>query len=428
MLRSWLSLLIVLFFTNTGQAQKSEGPNRLLQVPIYFSGINPDHAIGNFSLDLPFYFPANDSITDHFSVSYDMANTWHPQAWFYYPQNLTQEQQQLNSELYMTWRPTYFKASGAEAKVKTYQSDGVLQHFRLAWIRKWKEKNSLILNMNAHLLSGGASPLHYFVSDHFIEAFHSKFAVDNNYGRKEYPYNRASIQFVDEDGNKYRKEKGDWFTSVLDAHYYRQFLNINTDYSHIQLNGGVHLSVPFNSLHPYVIPGISAGFRLDRLTSPKTSVTLAIDAGVTNQTFLKVGEGVKAIDKPFRETFKFYFGGNIAITDQSIFQFGLLNNIQGALMKGSNNDWGQVDYDEIGIRFLQEGDTWEGEMISQEFWLAKITPASVYYFSYKAYFVLGWLRNSRQFNFYMGEDFFFINNAPDFQMGFEYIFPLSRKK
>ncbi|WP_163714320.1 hypothetical protein [Mangrovibacterium lignilyticum] len=426
--RSCFLLLLLLHISWRLAAQDVEKQNRMLQLPIYFSAINPEHAVGIFALDLPFYFPADDGVRDQFAVSYSMGNTWHPQAWMYYPQNLTKAQQRVNRELYMTWRPTYFESVGVQSKVKTYQSDGVLQHFRFAWIRKWKERNSFILNMNVHLLSGGSSPLHYFVSDRFIETFHTRFAIDDNYGRKLYPFNRASIQFIDEDGNKYRKEQGEWFTSVLDAHYYRQVINRNTEYAHFQLNIGGHLSVPFNSLHRYLIPGMSAGFRLDKLSSPQTSVTLAFDAGLTMPTFLKTGEGVKAIDQSFRETIKMYFGGNIKVSKESILQFGLMNNFQGALMKGSNNDRGQVDYDEIGIRFLHEGDTWEGEDISQEFWLAKITPASLYYFSYKAFLVLGWQRKSRQFNFYIGEDFFFINNAPDFQIGFEYVLPLSRKK
>jgi len=420
-----LSFLVLSVVT---RAQVDEMQSRLLQVPVYFSCINPDNAIGIFALDLPFYFPAGDKPDNQLSLSYTMANTWHPQAWFYYPQNLTSEQSQVNRELYMTWRPTYFQTIKAETKVKTFQSDGVLQHFRFAWLKKWNDRNSFILNVNAHLLSGGASPLHYLVSDHFIEAFHSNFAVDDNYGRKLYPFNRANIQFIDEDGKKYRKDKGDWFASIVDMHYYRQLLDRANGFTHFQLHAGLHLSIPLNRLHEYLIPGVSTGIRLDKLTNHKTSVTLAVDMGVTAPTFLKTGSTMKAIDKAFRHTFKLYVGGNVVLSDKSILQFGLLNNVQGALLKGAHNGWGQDNYDEVGVRFLEEGDVWEGEDISQEFWLAKITPASLYFFSYKAYLVIGWQRKLKQFNIYFGEDFFYINNAPDFQLGVEYVFPLSWKK
>lgn len=427
-LRNLTITFFLMLASSLVQAQNADDTNRLLQVPVSFLAANPEHPIGIFSLDLPFYFPSNQTPNSQFVVSYTMSNVWHPQAWFYYPQNLTAEQKSLNEEIYMTWRPTYFQAIGVETQVKTFQSDGVLQHFRFAWLHKWKKKNSLILNMNAHLLSGGSSPVHYLVSDHFIEAFHSTFAIDDNYGRKLYPFNRASILFRDEDGNSYRKEKGDWFTSVIDAHYYREVLVHSSKNAYGQLMTGGHLSVPLNSLHRYVIPGISVGYRYDHLLSAKTSMTAALDGGITNPTFLKIGSSVKAIDNSCRGAFKFYVGANWAVNNQSILQFGLLSNIQGALLDGANNKWGQLGYDEIGVEYLSEGDMWEGEEISQEFWLAKITPAATYYFSYQTFFVVGWTHKSHQFNFYVGEDFFYINNAPDFQLGFEYCIPLARKK
>jgi hypothetical protein len=426
----WRNLTFILLFVVHSffcKAQLSGNSNRLLEAPVSFLAANPEHPIGIFALDLPFYFPGGQTTGSQLAFSYTMANVWHPKAWFYYPQNLTAEQKRLNSELYMTWRPAYFETIGVETKVKSFQSDGVLQHFRFSWLRKWKDKNSIILNMNAHLLSGGSSPLHYFVSDHFIEAFHSDFAIDDNYGRKLYPFNKASILFEDENGKTYRKDKGEWFTSVIDAHYYRQLYTHTSGYSRKQLMGGVHLSVPLNSLHRYVIPGLSLGYRYDRLMTAKTSVTLAVDGGFTNPVFLKTGSSVNAIDNPWRGVLKFYLGENWAVTEKSILQFGLLSNIQGALLNGANNKRGQYGYDEIGIQYLGEGDVWEGEEISQEFWLARITPAALYYFSYKAYLVIGWQRKSGQFNFYLGEDLIYINNAPDFQLGFEYIIPLGRK-
>ncbi|MFV0376483.1 MAG: hypothetical protein ACK5JD_04185 [Mangrovibacterium sp.] len=425
-LLKWAFLLVLLAATTALRAQPDNSLANMLRVPLYFSGINPEHPAGIFSLDFPFYFPVDENRRDRLSVSYNMANNWHPQAWFYYPQNLTPEQQQLNEVLYMTWRPTYFKAIGVESKIKSFQSDGVLQHFRISWIRQWNPKNSFIINMNAHLLSGGSSPLHYPVSDRFIEWFHSNFAVDDNYGRRLFPFNRAFIQFIDEDGRTFRRDKGDVFTTVVDLHYYRRLLNHTTSYSNVYLQAGGHLSVPLNTFHPYLIPALSAGLRVDRLVSNRSSLTLAADAALSRQRFLKLGSGVNAIDKDWRSSIKLYFGANVNLGNNRVLQLGLLNNWQGALMQGSNNGWGQAGYPKIGMAFLQEGDTWEGEPVSQEFWLARITPAALYYFSYKAYFVVGLHRNNHHFNFTIGEDFFFINNAPDLQIGFEYIVPLSK--
>ncbi|WP_320167948.1 hypothetical protein [Mangrovibacterium marinum] len=419
---------LFIFLCLFARAQQEKGQNELLQLPLSLLAANPEHPIGIFALDLPFYFPGTSTNGSQLAVSYTLANIWHPQAWFYYPQNLTAAQKSLNKDLYMTWRPTYFQTIGAQTQVKTFQSDGVLQHFRFSWIRNWKQTSSLILTMNAHLLSGGSSPLHYPVSDSFIEDFHSTFAIDDNYGRRQYPFNRASILFADENGNQYRKDKGDWFTSVFDAHYYRELFRQSSALWSAQLTAGVHLSVPFNSLHRYLIPGVSLGLRYDRLMTARSSATFAMDGALTNPTFLKTGKSVEAIDNSFRSALKFYLGLNRTVGKQSLLQLGLLSNIQGALLKGGTNKWGQLGYDEIGVEYLQKGDQWEGEEVNQEFWLARITPAALYYFSYKAFFVVGWKHRARQFNFYLGEDFFYINNAPDFQLGFEYLIPLSHKK
>jgi len=426
--RFFILVLFVWASAATCLAQEADADHPLIEIPLYYAGINPEHAIGIFSLDMPMFFPGSKASSSEISISVTMGNTWHPKAWFYYPQLLTAEQAQVNRELYMTWRPIYFETIGAETKVKSFQSDGVLQHFRMAWLKSWKEKNSLVVNMNLHLLTGGSSPLNYLVSDNFIEDFHTRFAVDDNYGRRLFPFNKASLQFDDENGKSYRRDKGDLFTSVVDLHYYRQLINYKTRYSQSQLAAGLHLSVPLNKLHRYTIPGISAGARLNKLTGAKTSVTLAADAGLAFQTALKSGTTVKAIDHPLRQLYKLYVGGNIVLTPKDIFQFGLLQNYQSALMKGSKNDWGQVDYKEIGVSFLEEGDIWEGEEITQEFFLARTTPAALYFFSYKAFFVFGWLHKNHRFNMYIGEDFFYINNAPDFQLGFEYSFPLQLGK
>lgn len=426
--RFWLFLFCCICLATEVRSQEVSEESPMLDLPIYFSGVNPEHPIGIFSLDFPFYFSSEHSAANQFTFAYNMANTWHPKAWFVYPQNLTAQQQQLNRELYMTWRPTYFESVDAETKVKSFASDGVLQRFRMGWITRWKEKNSLIVNLNVHWLSGGSSPVHYFVSDRFIEWFHSSLAIDDNYGRRLYPFNKAVLEFEDEDSRVYRKEKGDVFTSLIDLHYYRELYRKRTPTLNYQFNMGGHLSLPLNDLHPYLIPGLSAGFRLDRLTTEKTSVTLAVDAAIAWQTFAKVKTPVKAIDKPFRESVKLYFGANVAVSDKSVLQLGILNNLQGELMRGGNTDFDRVDYPEIGIEYLYSGDSWEGEPISQEFWLAKNTPSALYYFSYKAFFVVGWQHRQHQFNFYVGEDFFFINNAPDFQLGFEYVIPLGGKK
>ncbi len=426
-------LFILLFLIGYGVApafsQAENDFDEVLQVPIYYPEINPESPIGIFALDLPFYFPSANPRKHELSVGYTMANVWHPQARFLYPQNLTNKQENELKDIYMSWRPEYFDAKAIETKDKLFQSDGVLHHLKFSYLNTWTSKHSLIVNFSVHQLSGGQSPLTFLVSDSFIEAFHSNFAIEDNYGRRLFPFNRASIQFDDETGKSFRKDKGDVFTSIIDAHYYRQLFNRKTEKWHFDTQVGAHLSVPLNELHPYVIPGVSLGIRNDFRLGPKSSLTYAFDGSITDQTSLKVGDGVRAMDWQYRKHGRSLLALNLMSQKKNTVVIGLLVNYQDPLMKGNSFSWDQTGYYEIGVEVLEEGDVWEGEPISQEFYLSKTTPASLYHFSLKTYFILGFHKNGNEFNIYCGEDLFLVNNAPDIQFSFQYRFaPFGKKR
>ena len=420
-------IFFLLFLFSPVFSQTDDHKVNILQVPLFFTESNPESPVGIFSLDFPFYFGTGNPSGHQLSFGYSMGNVWSPKAWFLYPQSMTEKQSQVVEELFMTIRPQYFASYRIPVETKTYQADGVLQHFRFTWLNHWKKKNSLIFTMNVHQLSTGKSPVHFFVSDYFIEEWHSAVAVEDNFGRRLYPFNRAAIEFEDEEGQVYRKDKGDVFLSVLDAHYYRELFSLMYPGWHLSMQAAVHLSVPLNDFHPYLIPGFSAGVRSDFRLGQQSSLTLAFDGGRIHQTAKKTGNGIHAIDREFRFQSGLYTGFNVQTKNRTV-TFGILNQYQGPLMKGGNHGRNQTGYDEIGIRFLQEGDTWEGEPVSQQFWLAKLGPASLYYHAWRTFFILGFYRKSRAFNVFIGEDMITINNAPDFQVGFQYRFRLTGKK
>lgn len=408
-------------------AQTDDNVIDILQVPLFFTETNAESPAGIFSLDFPFYFGAGNPSGHQLSFGYSMGNVWNPRAWFIYPQNMTEKQSDIVDNLFMTLRPKYFEDHDITTETKTYQADGVLQHFRFTWLNHWKGKNSLILNMNVHGLSSGKSPVNFLVSDKFIEEFHSAIAVEDNFGRKLYPFNRAAIEFEDEEGNKFRKDKGDFFLGVFDVHYYRQLCQIRKPNWHLSGQAAFHFSVPLNDFHPCLIPGLSAGIRTDFRLGQRSSLTVALDGGGTHQTLFETGEGIHAIDWKYRHQGSLYAGFNLKTKKRTAF-IGVLNQYQDPLMKGGHLDRDQTGYDKIGIQFLEEGDTWEGEPISQQFWLAKLTPAALYNYALRTYFILGFRRENRAFSIFVGEDMIAINNASDFQVGFQYSFKLTGKK
>ena len=398
--------------------------NEVMKLPLFFTEANPESPVGIFSLDFPFYFPAETN-GHKLSFGYSMGNVWHPKSWYYYPRNMTIGQSEIVNDLLFVDRPKYFENENIETDIKSYHADGVLQQFRITSANKWN-KHSLLVNMNLHLLSSGKSFINSLVSDKFIENFHSKFAVEDNFGRKLYPFNRASIEYNNETGKIFRVDNGGIFLGVLDAHYYYELYERAKPKSHFYSQVAFHLSVPLNNFHTYVIPGFSVGVRNDFKIKNRSAFSLAFDGGFTFQKFMKTGNGINAIDKEFRTQGALYAGFHFAGKKRT-FTIGILNQYQDPLLRGGHLDWEQYGYDKIGIRYLQEGDRWEGEYISQEFWLTKFASASMYSFSIKTYIITGFHRNQHSFNVYVGEDLIASNNSPDFQIGFQYSFSLFKK-
>lgn len=427
-LRFLLLSFSVVCFTVSALSQSADDFNEVLDIPLFYSEMNPESPVGIFSLDLPMYFPSKTTVKHQLSAAFTMANSWHPQARFMYPKNLTPRHQRDLEEIYMSQRPEYFELMGIETDDKLFQSDGVLNHLKLTYLTTWTSKHSLVVNFNIHQLTGGRSPINFFVSDGFIEDFHSNVAIEDNYGRRLYPFNRASIQFDDETGKSFRIDKGDVFASVVDAHYYRQLFSRANEHWRFDSQLGAHVSIPLNEFHPYLIPGLSAAVRMDLRLGLKSSLSYAVQGGLTDQTSFKLGEGVRAIDNQYRKHWHNYLALNLMSKKKNTLVIGLLVNYQDALMKGGSYSWDQTDYEEIGIDVLKEGDVWEGEPIEQEFYLSKTTPAALYYYSLKTYFMLGFHKNGNAFTVYCGEDLFSVNNAPDIQFSFQYRFSPFKKK
>ena len=416
--------IFYIFFPFTGNSQES---NKVLELPLFFTETNPESPVGIFSLDFPFYFPTNTQPGHKFSFGYSMGNVWHPKSWYYYPHNMTPEQSRITSRLFFVDRPTYFTHENIKTTVRSYQADGVLQHFRFTSANRWRNKHNLLINMNIHLLSSGKSFVNYLVSDEFIENFHSTFAVEDNFGRKLYPFNRALIEYKDDDGNNLRINNGNLFCGVLDAHYYYELYQKAKPKSHFYSQAAFHLSVPLNKFHQYVIPGFSLGVRNDFEIGKRSALSLAFDGGFTFQKLLKMSSSVNVIDKNSRAQGSLYTGYHLAGKNRT-FTFGFLNQYQDPLLKGGRLDWEQLGYSNIGVRYLQEGDFWEGEYVKQEFWLTKLASASLYSFSIKSYIIFGFHKHHRSLNIYIGEDLIAFNNSPDFQVGFQYSFSLSGNK
>jgi len=401
--------------------QEEQDKNSLFNSTLFFTEINPEHPSGVFSLDIPFYFSTAENDSRELSFGYSMGNNWNPQVSIYYPQGMTDFQNNVTKKIPIEKRLHYFLNEKIITKKKMYQSDAVLEHLHITYLRK-KRKNSFVFNMNIHWLSGGKAPVNYFVSDNFLEWFHSNFAIEDNFGRKQFPYNESFFEFKDENGNDYSKGRGDVFLTVSDLHYYRNLFEKKTFNSQFCVQASGHLSIPLNSFHAFLIPGISLGLRYDFLLGLRNSFTLAFEGAETFPCFMEMGSDMHFIDRKYREQINLYFGWNRLIKKDCYFNFGVLNNYQGSLIKGGS------DYGKLGVGYLMEGDSWKGNVIPGRFPCNKFSYKAINKPSCKTFFIIGYRKvKGNSFRLYVGEDFFCFNNAPDFQIGFQYSFPIDRK-
>ena len=422
----YLLFIFFICFPFFSYTQEKERQTDILNVPLFFTEINPEHPAGIFSLSNPFYFFPGNEDSKKISFGYSMGNVWNPQVNIYFAHGMNEAQKNFAKNLSNTEKAFYFNfiEDSIEIKNKMYQADGVLEHFHFTYLRK-RGKNSILFNINLQMLNGGKSPVNFFVSDNFLEWFHSNFAIDDNFGRNEFPYNEAFFEFDDENGNKYSKGRGDVFLTVSDIHYYRNLFYRKTSKSQFSLQTSGHLSIPLNSFHSYIIPGISMGLRYDFLSGVRNSFTLALDGAETFPCFFKTGRDMHFIDRKYREQINLYLGWNRFIKKNCYLNFGVLNNYQGSLIKNNSCEM----EDEVEVSYLQEGDVWKGTIISSPFRLNKYSYNALYKPSCKTFFILGYNKiKGNSFHLYVGEDFFCYNNAPDFQVGFQYSFCINKKK
>lgn len=413
--------LLFFCFVVIGAADAQEAPTEYhsLTDELLLTEVNPMHAFGIFTFNTPFYIGNFKTRSDKFSVGYSFGNTWHPQSTVYYPQNLTAEQQLTVNSLYITDRPQYFEQQGIATKQKTFSTDGVLQHLNFTYLLQRGKKGSFLFKLNTYLLSGGASPVNYLASDKFIEKFHSRFGVEDNFNRKLFDFNQAQISYEDENDKKISIEKGQAFLGTFDVNYYHSICQLEKRTTHISLQGGAHLTLPLNKYYTEIAGGLSVSSLFRQKIFPKFYTELAGEFAASHYSLVSLGKSINMIDQDIRLSGKFLFSFNFVSKRDRVFTVGLLNNYQDAFLKGYIFCDTQDQYENLGVAYLKAGDMWDGKVVPQPVRLSKLTAASMYFFSIKSYLVIGCKGKKYDFMFTAGEDYLVVNNAPDIQYGFQ---------
>ena len=412
-------LLFCLIWVRAAFAQEAATPNNSFTSELFLTEVNPMHAFGIFTFNTPLYIGNFKTKSTRFSVGYSFGNTWHPQSTVYYPRNLSAEQKLAINALYITDRPQYFDEQNIATQKKTFSTDGVLQNLSFSYLLQREKKGSFLVKLNTHLLSGGGSPLQFLASDKFIEKFHSRFGVEDNFNRKMFDFNRAQIRYEDENGKKINLDKGQFFLGTLDVNYYNSIWQIEKPTTCFTLQGGAHLTLPLNNYYPEVAGGLSVSTLFRQKIFPKFYTELAGEFAANHYSLVSLGQSINMIDRDIRLSGKLLVSFNFVSKRDKVFTIGILNNYQDAFLKGYIFCDTQDKYRDLGVSYLKEGDYWNGKVITQPVRLSKLTAASMYFFSIKSYLVIGCKGKKYDFTFTAGEDYLVVNNAPDIQYGFQ---------
>ena len=137
------------------------------------------------------------------------------------------------------------------------------------------------------MLSGGGAPIHYLASDKFIEKFHTWVGLEDNFGRKQFAFNRAQIRYQDENGKQIQIDKGDAFLGTFDVNYYKPLWQKEKRASYYSIQLGAHLTLPLNKFYPKVAGGGFHQFAVSQKKSfPRFYTDLAGDFSLSHYSLL----------------------------------------------------------------------------------------------------------------------------------------------
>lgn len=412
-----LSLIVLIL---PGKGQETAPAPGLFSDDLVMTELNPLHPFGIFTQNNPFYIGSFTNKKHQLTVGYSFGNIWHPQSTVYYPQNMTPAQQAEANSMYMTQRPDYFLSQGIATKQKTFSTDGVLQNLSLTYLLQRGKKGSFIFKINSHLLSGGGTPIHYLASDKFIEKFHTWVGLEDNFGRKQFAFNRAQIRYQDENGKQLQIDKGNAFMGTFDVNYYKPLWQKEKRASYYSAQLGAHLTLPLNKFYPKVAGGLSTSLLFRKKIVPRFYTDLAGDFALSHYSLLSFGDAINMIDKDIRISAKTYLALNFVSKKNKVFSFGLANTYQDAFLKGYRFSRTQDEYKDLGVSYLQPGEVWNGTTIKEVVRLSKLTAASMYFFSIRSFLFWKFTGSKSDFSFTVSEDYLVVNNAPDIQYGLQY--------
>ena len=367
----------------------------------------PLHPVGVFTLQ-PFMSPPLMSSRKKNSLNIETSagNVWLPALSIYIPKNINATLDQNLRTLPFYHRLSIFQEATFPRDTIQYAADGIIRNFRIDFRRRIHKQQTIGITLTSHLLTGGGSGINYFLSDAFIERIHTDvIKKDDPFGRKQFPYNEALIEYTDEEGQTFTWKKDQFLFSSVELYYDYHWAFSENNFGHHFLNISGHLLLPTTRMNPYLSAGIGFhwGYQVP-LRNKKQALVFMMTANFVKQTIWQVRDGVNPLNRSFNYGIDSYIGYTKKNKDTK-FSVGVQLLTESSFHDGSDMKRGFETTAFQSRAGFKKPVSWAH--------LAAISLFS----TRQNWNLITTLENHRgSIGFYLQEDFW-VNNAPDFQMG-----------
>lgn len=364
------------------------------------------HHFGMFTSRISTNFKLKAEKRTTFSFNQSSGNTFHPFVETYLPQN-PETRTELSK---IVWHDRPFRFNSQETTPADYMNivvDAVIKEFRTSLNIPVSKHHELNISLRSYLITKGKYPFSPLTGDESIEWFHSNIAGgEDPYGRRYYGLNQVNFKYTDRNGAVLEFDNNDFFIGGIELnHYYYPELLINKT-RHIYINLGSHLGLNTSGYNTSIDIGVSANAVKKIDLKNRYELNIALGANLLRKNI-----------KEFKNTIDLGNNAYLGTVESAI-------EIAKYTKKGNYNAF-SINY-QLQSRYFKKEETeyfnllgkWEEINGGWQHGITTLYKTLTYWdFTYT------YGRPNFQMAFYIKEDFL-VNNAPDFQTGFNIKIPV----
>lgn len=364
------------------------------------------HHFGIFSSRISQNFKIAPPKTTVLNFNASSGNNFHPFVESYFPKNPEVREQLSN----VKWHDRRFDFVDQETTPADYMNiviDAVIKEFRLGINIPISKNHELGITLRSYLITKGKYPFSFFTGDESIEWFHSNLiGGEDPYGRRYYGLNKVNFEYTDRNNNTLKLNNNDFFIGGIEFnHFYYPDLSINKT-KNIFINFGSHLGVNTSKFNPSIDIGISVNAIKQIQLKNKRELYFAAGMNLLRKNTIDFDTVIDLGNNRFLATIEADIEYTKYTKKNNYHAFGVNYQIQSRY-----NKLEEADYYRLIGKWREINGGWQHGV------------STLYKAQSNWSFIYTYGRSNFKMALYFKEDFL-VNNAPDFQTGFNLQVPV----